>query len=116
MSKTDIQGDLDKLGEKVFSSGVELIDEPFLALGLGSRGFDGEGRPVQVTKLIDDGVLTTWLLNGPSARQLGLKPNGFASSGFGDPPGITTSNLKLQPGSQSPEELIASAGKVLQIP
>ncbi|MAP93639.1 MAG: modulator protein [Ponticaulis sp.] len=105
----------DKLGEKVFSSGVELIDEPFLALGLGSRGFDGEGRPVQVTKLIDDGVLTTWLLNGPSARQLGLKPNGFASSGFGDPPGITTSNLKLQPGSQSPEELIASAGKVLQI-
>ena len=103
------------MGEQVFGNGIELIDNPFLEYGLGSRSFDGEGRPVQLTKLVEDGRLTQWLLNGPSARQLGLKPNGFASAGFGDPPGIATSNLHLTPGEKSPEELISSAGKVLQI-
>lgn len=105
----------DKMGEQVFGNGIELIDNPFLEYGLGSRSFDGEGRPVQLTKLVEDGRLTQWLLNGPSARQLGLKPNGFASAGFGDPPGIATSNLHLTPGDKTPEELIGSAGKVLQI-
>lgn len=105
----------DKLGERIFAQGIDLVDEPFLALGLGSRPFDGEGRPVQDTKLIDDGVLTTWLLNGPSARQLGLKPNGFASPGFGDPPGISTSNIRMTAGSEAPEAMIKSVGKVLQI-
>ena len=104
-----------KLGEQIFRSGIDVIDNPFRDYGLGSRAFDGEGRPVQVTKIIDDGYLTTWLLNGPSARQLGLKPNGFASSGFGDPPGTTTSNLHMSAGENSPADLIREAGKVLQI-
>lgn len=105
----------DKLGEQVFANGIELIDDPFRAFGMGSRRFDGEGRPVQVTKIVEDGRLTTWLLNGPSARQLGLKPNGFASPGFGDPPGISVSNMHMPAGSQSPEELISSVGKCLQV-
>ena len=104
-----------KMGEQVFSKGIDLIDDPFRDYGLGSRAFDGEGRPVKLTKLIDDGVLTQWMLNGSSAKQLGLTPNGFASSGFGDPPGVTTSNLHMTPGSQSPDELIKAAGKVLVI-
>ena len=105
----------DKLGEQVFKSGIEIIDDPFRPRGLGSRGHDGEGRPVQVTKLIEDGRLTTWLLNGPSARQLGLTPNGFASSGFGDPPGITTSNVTLPAGERSVEDIMASVGKGLLV-
>lgn len=105
----------DKLGERVFAEGIDLVDLPFMPLGLGSRPFDGEGRPVQETKIVEDGMLTTWLLNGPSARQLGLKPNGFASAGFGDPPGISTSNIRMTAGSESVESLIKGAGKVLQI-
>lgn len=105
----------DKLGDRVFAQGIDLIDQPFLPLGLASRPFDGEGRPVRETKIVDDGVLTTWLLNGPSARQLGLKPNGFASAGFGDPPGTSTSNIRMTAGSESVESLIKGAGKVLQI-
>ena len=104
-----------KLGELVFAEGIDLVDDPFRDYGLGSRAFDGEGRPVDVKKLIENGRLTQWLLNGPSARQLGLVPNGFASSGFGDPPGTTTSNLHMTPGKQSPEDLIKGAGKVLVI-
>lgn len=105
----------DELGKDVFAKGVDIIDDPFRPRGMGSRAHDGEGRPVSVKKLIDDGQLTTWLLNGPSARQLGLTPNGFASSGFGDPPGITTSNLTLSPGEKSPDELMKDVGAGLLV-
>lgn len=105
----------DKMGKQVFANGVNLIDDPLRQRGFGSRSFDGEGRPVQRTALVDNGVLTQWLLNGPSARQLGLTPNGFASMGFGDPPGVTTSNLTLQPGDRSLAGLMADAGKGLLI-
>lgn len=105
----------DKLGKQVFAPGVNLIDDPLRESGFGSRAFDGEGRPVGRTALIDDGVLTQWLLNGPSARQLGLTPNGFASTAFGDPPGVTTSNLDLQPGARTLDQLMADVGKGLLV-
>jgi PmbA protein len=88
---------------------VDVIDDPLRKGRFGSRAFDGEGRPVARTALVKDGVLTQWLLNGPSARQLGLAPNGFASMGFGDPPGVSSSNLDLQPGPRSLAELMADA-------
>jgi PmbA protein len=105
----------DKMGKPVFAPGMDLIDDPTLKGGFGSRGFDGEGRSVKRTALVKDGLLTQWLLNGPAARQLGLQPNGFASMGFGDPPGVTTSNLDLQPGKHSLAELMKDAGKGLLV-
>lgn len=105
----------DKMGKPVFASGVDVIDDPLRLGGFGSRAFDGEGRPVKRTALVQDGVLTQWLLNGPSARQLGLKPNGFASMGFGDPPGVTTSNLDIQPGKRTFDELMRDAGHGLLV-
>jgi len=99
----------DKMGKPVFAPGVDIIDDPTIIGGFGSRGFDGEGRAVRRTALIEDGVLTQWLLNGPSARQLGLTPNGFSSMGFGDPPGVSTSNLDIQPGKRSLDQLMADA-------
>ncbi len=102
-------------GEQVFAPGVSIIDDPFRPRGLGSRLHDGEGRPVRETRLIDDGVLTDWLLNGHSARQLGLSPNGFASMGFGDPPGVTPSNLFMAPGTRSPSEMMHDLGEGLLI-
>jgi len=105
----------DKMGKQVFASGVNLIDDPLRRGGFGSRAFDGEGRPVGRTALVEDGVLTQWLLNGPAARQLGLTPNGFASMGFGDPPGVTTSNLDLQPGTRDLAGLMADAGRGLLV-
>lgn len=99
----------DKLGKPVFAPGVDVIDDPLRKGGFGSRAFDGEGRAVRRTALVADGVLTQWLLNGPAARQLGLAPNGFASMGFGDPPGVSTSNLDLQPGPRSLAELMVDA-------
>lgn len=103
------------LGKPVFAPGVDVIDDPFRLRGMGSRAHDGEGREVRETKLIDDGVLTQFLLNGSSAKQLGMTPNGFATNGFGDPPGVSTSNLHLAPSGTSPEDAMASVGKGLLV-
>jgi PmbA protein len=105
----------DKMGKPVFAPGVDVIDDPLRKGGFGSRAFDGEGRAVKSTAIVKDGVLTQWLLNGPSARQLGLTPNGFASMGFGDPPGVSTSNTDIKPGSKSLSQLMADANTGLLI-
>ncbi|MCI4644196.1 MAG: metallopeptidase TldD-related protein [Hyphomonadaceae bacterium] len=105
----------DRLGEQVFAKGVSVLDDPFRLRGMSSRLHDGEGRPVAPRAIIEDGVLTEWLLNGPSARQLGLTSNGYASTAFGDPPGISTSNITLQPGKLSPAEMMKQAGKGLLV-
>lgn len=105
----------ESLGEEVFAPGVNIIDDPFRMRGMGSRGHDGEGRPVARRAIIENGMLTEWLLNGPTARQLGLTPNGYASSGFGDPPGITTSNLYLEAGAESPTQLMSRVGQGLLV-
>lgn len=105
----------DRLGKPVWAPNVSIVDDPLKRGGFGSRGYDGEGRAVSRKALIDNGVLTDWLLNGPSARQLGLQPNGFASMGFGDPPGVATSNLDLQPGSRDLSGLMSDAGKGLLV-
>ena len=105
----------DKLGQAVFAKGVEITDEPHRLRGLGSSPFDDEGVANGATKLIDDGVLTTWLLNSASARQLGLKTTGHASRGLAGPPGVSTSNLTLQPGARSQAELMSDAGAGLLV-
>jgi PmbA protein len=105
----------DKLGTQVFAKGIYLTDDPHRPLGMGSRAHDGEGLPVEEAHLIEDGRLTRWLLNTSTARQLCLAPNGFAGLGFGDPPGVSTSNVYLRPGTQSPGALAKSAGKGLLV-
>jgi PmbA protein len=97
----------DMMGAGVFDSAISIIDDPRRLRGLRSRAFDGEGLPTSVTRLIDKGRLTTWLLDSASARQLGLSPTGHAARGTSGPPGAGTSNLHLEAGSLSPEALIA---------
>ena len=99
----------------MFAKGIYLTDDPHRPLGMGSRAHDGEGLPVEEAHLIEDGRLTRWLLNTSTARQLGLAPNGFAGLGFGDPPGVSTSNIYLRPGTQSPGALAKAAGKGLLV-
>ena len=105
----------DKLEQQVFANGVQIIDDPFLDRALGCRNHDGEGLPVARKALVEDGILTRWLLNLASAKQLGLEPNGFASSGFGNIPGVGTSNVHIEAGELSPETMMAQAGKGLLV-
>jgi len=97
----------DALGTQVFDSSITIIDDPLRLRGLRSRSFDGEGLPVGRTALIDKGMLTGWLLDAASARQLGLQPTGHAARGTSGPPGAGATNLHMEPGNVSPAGLIA---------
>ena len=96
----------DKLGQRLFPAGIAVIDDPHKRRGLRSKPFDGEGLPNQRRALIEDGVLTTWLLDLASARQLGLKSTGHASRGTSSPPSPSPTNLWLEPGAVTAQELI----------
>jgi PmbA protein len=96
-----------RMKEKVFSSGIAIIDDPHRSRGLRSKPFDGEGVANARRDLIRDGILQTWLLDCASARQLGLETTGHAARGTGGPPSPSSTNLYLEPGSDSPEALIA---------
>jgi PmbA protein len=97
----------DKMGAKIFADGIRILDNPHRKRGLGSRPFDAEGLPTRRYAVIDDGVLTTWLLDLAAARQLKLAPTGHAARGTSGPPSPTTSNFYLEKGRRSVEELIA---------
>ena len=105
----------DRLGQQLFAKGVNVTDEPHRRRGLGSAPFDDEGVATRERALIDDGVLTTWLLNSASARQLGLETTGHASRGLAGPPGVSPANLTLQPGERDLEGLMKDAGKGLLV-
>jgi len=97
----------EKLGQKIFASGIFIHDDPRRVRGPRSRVFDGEGTPTKARALIEDGMLTTWLLDSRSARQLGMVSTGHASRGTGGPPSPSASNLWLAAGSMTPAELMA---------
>jgi hypothetical protein len=88
----------DKLGEQVFASSITVVDDPHRLRGLGSAPFDDEGVANRRDELVRGGVITTWLLNTSSARQLGLETTGHASRGLAGPPGVSPSNLHVDPG------------------
>jgi PmbA protein len=104
-----------KLHQQVFSPAITILDEPHRVRGLGSQPFDDEGVVNGDTALIDKGVLTTWLLNSASARQLGLQTTGHASRGLAGPPGVGTTNLTVQPGERDLEGLMRDAGDGLLV-
>ncbi|HEY9079218.1 TldD/PmbA family protein [Magnetovibrio sp.] len=96
----------DKMGQDIFAPGVTIVDDPHRIRGLRSAAFDDEGLPTQRRNVIDNGKLTTWFLDLRSARQLGLQSTGHAGRGVSSPPSPGASNLYLQAGSLSVEDLI----------
>jgi PmbA protein len=99
----------DKLGQRLFSDNISILDDPMRRRGLGSSPFDDEGVVTEPMALIDDGLLTTWLLNTASARQLGMETTGHASRGLAGPPGTGTSNVILTGGEKDLAGLMADA-------
>jgi PmbA protein len=97
----------EKLGAKIFASGIDIIDDPLRPRGLRSRPFDAEGIAGRSRKLVEDGVLKTWLLDSATARELDLQTTGHAQRGVSSTPSPGASNLHLAPGEKSPDELIA---------
>jgi PmbA protein len=98
----------DKLGRAVFASGVTVVDDPLRLRGLRSRPFDGEGVRVSRKEVISDGALMSWIAESAAARQLGMDPTGHASRGVGGAPGASPSNLYMEAGVRTREELLAA--------
>ena len=96
----------DKMGEQLFADYIWIVDDPHRHRGLSSKPFDGEGVRNKALNLIEQGRLTTWLLDTASARQLGLQTTGHAGRGTGGPPSPSWTNLYMKPGNLSPKDLI----------
>jgi len=98
----------DRLGQRIFRPGVSIVDDPHRRRGLRSRPFDGEGVATKPLVLVDDGVLTSWLLDSATAAELGLRTTGHASRGTGGPPSPGATNLHLAAGTVSPKDMIGA--------
>ena len=106
-----------KLGEQIAAPALTIVDDNLMLLptgagGFGTSPFDGEGLPSLRTVVVENGVLRNYLLNTYTARKLGMKSTHNASRGLAGAPGTGCGNLYLEPGTLSPEQIIAdiSAG------
>jgi PmbA protein len=97
----------DRLGEQLFARNIRIIDDPLRVRGLRSQSFDAEGVEVKKLAIIDEGVLTTWLLDCATARELGLVTTGHAHRGVSSSPSPGAYNLHLEAGEPTPKELIS---------
>ena len=97
----------EKRGERIFAPGINIIDDPLRRRGLRSRPFDAEGVATSVHKVVEDGVLTTWLLDCATARELDLETTGSAHRGVSSAPAPGPTNLHLKAGTKTPDALIA---------
>ena len=104
-----------RLGERIFAPGIVIIDDPLRRRGLRSHPFDAEGVAVERRALVDDGTLTSWILDSATARELGLKTTGHAQRGVSSTPSPGASNLHLEPGQKSAAELIADIEEGLYV-
>ncbi|THV23268.1 TldD/PmbA family protein [Peteryoungia ipomoeae] len=104
----------DKMGHQVLKSGLNITDDPLKVRGSSSRPFDGEGVAGRALTMIEDGVLKHWFLSSSTARELGLKTNGRGVRG-GPSVSPSSTNLALEPGDVSPEDLIRSVGTGLYV-
>jgi len=97
----------DMMGKQVANGVITVIDEPLRRRGPASRPFDGEGIEGMKLVMVEKGVLNHWFLSTSAAKELGLQTNGHgARSGSSVSP--TSTNLSIEPGDRSPEELIKS--------
>tara|TARA_B100000029_G_scaffold247805_1_gene244710 strand:- start:17789 stop:19141 length:1353 start_codon:yes stop_codon:yes gene_type:complete len=97
----------DSLYQPIFSSNITIVDDPHMPRGLRSKPFDSEGLDNQKINFVEDGVLSSWLLDLASSRQLGFQSTGRAARSTSSPPSPSPTNLYLEPGPLSPAELMA---------
>jgi PmbA protein len=92
----------ERIGEKLGSDRVTLVDDGRLPRGLGTSPFDAEGVPTQRTIVFERGILRSFLFDTYYARRLGAKSTGNAAGGA-----IGPNNFYLEAGDRSVEALIA---------
>lgn len=97
---------LDKKGEQVFASHINIREQPHIKKALGSAPFDNDGVATREREIIKNGILQDYVLSGYSARKLGLQTTGNAGG---------VHNLLIEPGSNDLEKMLAEMGTGLLI-
>ncbi|MEM7071480.1 MAG: metallopeptidase TldD-related protein, partial [Pseudomonadota bacterium] len=87
-----------KMDQQIFPSNINIIDDPFIKRGLGSRLYDGDGLPCHKTMFVENGILQHWLLDLRSSRQLGFSPTGHSGG---------VSNFYIDKGDVSLDDLLS---------
>jgi PmbA protein len=105
---------LGKLGERIATSAVTIVDDGTIVGALGSRPFDGEGLPIRKTVVVEDGVLRSYLLDTYSGKKLGL-PSTHHAARDGSGVSVGTTNLYLAAGQSAPRDLIKSVDSGLYV-
>ena len=109
---TFLTGDM---GKKVFPDTISIIDDPLIPRGLASKAFDAEGVSGQLISVVEGGILKSWFLDSPTARELGLEPTGHASRSLANPPHPGPGNLRIENGAVSFQDLIAPLEKAFLV-
>lgn len=87
------------VGQKVFSDRLTLVDDPLVVRGLGSRHYDNEGISSRLLPLVEHGVVRNLYVDTYYGRKAGLAPTTGSSS-----------NVRVQTGTQSLPQLLAEVG------
>jgi len=103
-----------KLGAKIAAAGITIVDDGTRPGALGSRPFDGEGLPVKRTVIVDEGVLSSYVLDTYSGRKLGL-PSTHHAARDGSGVSVSTTNLYLAAGETKPADMIKSVKSGLYV-
>lgn len=83
-----------KVGERIASEQLSMIDDGLLSGGMGSSAFDGEGVPSRITPVVENGRLMGFIHDSYTAGKAGVKSTGNAArSGYSDVPRVSIRNL-----------------------
>lgn len=105
----------DAMGEQVLPSTLSLVQDPHRARVSGSRPFDAEGLATKRSAIVENGMLSHWILDLATARKLGLSSTANAARGVSSPPHPSVTNAALTQGTHSQQELLAQMGTGLLV-
>ncbi len=106
---------LDRVGTRVASDLLTLVDDPLIVRGPGSRPYDGEGLLSRRNVVVENGILQSYQLDSYSARKLNLASTSNASRGSSGGVGIGSSNLHMKTGTTSAKDLLRDTKKGLYV-
>ncbi|MCD6362995.1 MAG: TldD/PmbA family protein [Synergistetes bacterium] len=104
-----------KLGKRVASECVSIVDDGTLDGGIGSAPFDGEGFPTRRKMVIDRGVLMTYLHNTYTAAKDGVETTGNAVRGYSSVPAVGSTNLFIMPGERNSADILGDVKEGLYV-
>jgi PmbA protein len=105
----------DKINQKISVDEFTMTCNPHLPGFPGSRLFDSEGVATKITPIVKNGILQTFLYNLESSKKAGIAPTGNGSRSYAGKAGTGTSNLIVDKGNKTVEELLAIYPECLYI-